>query len=241
MQKVTRLGIFNSSKFTTLRLSAGALRFLGAAGFLKGSAPDSFAHLWHKNPGGGTAAIVYLVWERGKHNVGEMPPKTTYHGELLLALCAVVETSDRWSGGLERILDKGGVGILVVVIVIFMVVILRLLWFGFSPRFQLCFGSFCELPFLWFWGFLWFVQLVGVVPIGRLYERSADKKSAAGGPTNFVILSGAAFRLCLGTSCACCRLIRRPRAASDCRRSYSGFLGQFRHRTPESKSELTRR
>ena len=64
MQRVTRLGIFNSSKLTILRLSAGALRFLGAAGFLKGSAPEDFAHLWHKNPGGGTAAMVYLVWKQ---------------------------------------------------------------------------------------------------------------------------------------------------------------------------------
>ena len=45
MQRVTRLGIFNSSKLTILRLSVGALRFLGAAGFLKGSAPEDFAHL----------------------------------------------------------------------------------------------------------------------------------------------------------------------------------------------------
>jgi len=45
MQRVARLGIFSSSKWMTFRLSTGALRFLGAAGFLKGSAPEDFAHL----------------------------------------------------------------------------------------------------------------------------------------------------------------------------------------------------
>lgn len=50
-----------SSKFVTVRLSAGALRFFGTAGFLKGSAPLDFAHGWHRNPGPGFTAIVYFV------------------------------------------------------------------------------------------------------------------------------------------------------------------------------------
>ena len=64
MHKDARVGKRFSSKFTIVRLSTGALRFLGGAGFLNGSAPDSLAHLWQRKPGPGLAAIVYFVCTR---------------------------------------------------------------------------------------------------------------------------------------------------------------------------------
>ena len=163
----------------TLRLSAGALRFLGAAGFLKGSAPEDFAHLWHKNPGGGTAAMVYLVWEQHQGHTREPPLKITYHSKLLFTLCTIFEISDRWSGGLIRVFDKGCVSILIVTIIV--VIIFRLLCFGFSLRFQLCLGSFGELPLLGFGALLWFIQLVRVVLVGRLSQQLEHQKSVAKG------------------------------------------------------------
>lgn len=155
-----------------MRLSAGALRFLGAAGFLKGSAPEDFAHLWHKNPGGGTAAMVYLVWKRYHRDGGGTPPTMTYHSKLLFTPRTVFETPDRWSGGFIRVFNQGGISVLVVIIVF----IFCLLCFSF----QLRLGSFGELPLLWFRGFLWFIQFIRIIPIGRLLGRLADKTSAMG-------------------------------------------------------------
>ena len=61
IHKDARVGNRLSSKLTTVRLSAGALRFLDGAGFLNGSTPESLAHLWQRKPGPGLAAIVYFV------------------------------------------------------------------------------------------------------------------------------------------------------------------------------------
>ena len=98
----------------------------------------------------------------------------TYHSELLFALCTVLETSNWRSDGLVRVFDKGGVGILVVVVIL--VVIFRLLCFGFGLCFQLYLSGFGKLPLLWFRGFLWFVQFVRVVSVGRLQQRLVDEK-----------------------------------------------------------------
>jgi hypothetical protein len=66
IHKDARVGNRLSSKFMTVRFSAGTLRFLGVAGFLNGSAPDSLAHLWQRKPGPEFAAIVYFVCRRIK-------------------------------------------------------------------------------------------------------------------------------------------------------------------------------
>ena len=205
----------------TLRLSAGAFRFLGTTGFLKGSTPEDFAHLWHRNPGGGTAAIVYLVYRQRQRYIGGTPLKLTYHSKLLLTPYTVFKTSDRWSGGFIRVFDKSGVSILVVIVII--VIIFRLLCFGFSLCFQLCLGGFGELPLLRFRGFLWFVQLVRIVSVGRLSEQLVGKRSTTKGPTDFSVLGATAFCLCARRWSICC-----PSATGDCCWSYSGFLGQFR-------------
>lgn len=220
----------------TLRLSAGALRFLGTAGFLNGSAPEDFAHLWHENPGGGIAAIVYLVWERHDYDARGIPLKVTYHSKLLFTSCTVFEASDGWPGGLVRVFDQGSVSILVVVIVI--VLIFFRLCFCFGLGFRLCLGSFCELPLFLFRGFIWFIQLVRVIPIRRLLQGSVDKKSATKGSGDLVILSTSAFFLCLSTTCARCWSIRRPSTTSDCRRCDSGFLCQFKQGFSEMEEDL---
>lgn len=48
MQREAKDGNRLSSKLTTVRLSVGALRFFGIAGFLKGSAPDDLAQAWQR-------------------------------------------------------------------------------------------------------------------------------------------------------------------------------------------------
>jgi hypothetical protein len=61
MQIETRVGNLFSSKLVIFLLSAGALRFFGEAGFLKGSLPPAFAHWWQRKPAPEFAAKVYLV------------------------------------------------------------------------------------------------------------------------------------------------------------------------------------
>jgi len=61
MQMETSVGNLFSSKVVMFLLSAGALHFFGAAGFLKGSLPPAFAHWWQRKPVPELAAKVYLV------------------------------------------------------------------------------------------------------------------------------------------------------------------------------------
>ena len=102
-----------SSKLVTFLLSAGSFRFRGKAGFLNGSAPDAFAHAWHRKPGPGLAAIVYRVWDgffwggwewselvtgrAGIWSAGgkEIKQEDTYGGKFLLALCTDLEAPCR--------------------------------------------------------------------------------------------------------------------------------------------------
>ena len=110
--------------------------------------------------------MVYLVWKRLHYNGGGTPLKITYHSKLFFALGTVFETPDRGPGGLIRVFDQRGISVLVVVVVVVIVVFFFFCLLCFS--FQFCLGSLGKLPFLWFWGFLWFIQLIRVIPIGRL-------------------------------------------------------------------------
>jgi len=182
--------------------------------------------------------MVYLVWKRHHCNGGGTLLKITYHSKLLFTLGTVFETPDRGPGVLVRVSDQGGVSVLVVVVVVVVFIFCLLcLCFGF----QLCLGSLSELPLLPFRGFLRFIQLIRVVPIGRLLQRLADKKSVTGGLICLVILSATAFCLRLSTTRARRWSISCPCATSDCRRSNSGFLRRLRHRIPEGERKLTRR
>jgi len=91
-------------------------------------------------PGGFCTLMAQESWRRYRsHSIfgleptsawyWETPLKMTYYSKLLFTPYTVFETSNRWSGGLVRILDKSRINVLVVVIVI--VFIFRLLCFGF--------------------------------------------------------------------------------------------------------------
>src|ERR1700722_3007456 len=93
MHIVTRLGNLRSSRGTRLLFSAGTLRFLGAACFLNGSTPDALAQGWHRYPGSGSAATVYLVYEANMNGFEREDERidAAYDSELFIALCAVVK------------------------------------------------------------------------------------------------------------------------------------------------------
>jgi hypothetical protein len=168
MHIVANVGNRLSSRCTTLRLSDGALRFLGVAGFLKGSAPEAFAHLWHKRPRERLVTIVYLVYI---NDINVFPSKNVeyhaYHGKLILTLSAVFKTSDRrlrrWSLIRRQWLGQRIISIVFLVVVIIIIVILFLcLCLRFCAWFLLC--CFGQLSLFGSSLFFRFIELVWCVP-----------------------------------------------------------------------------
>jgi hypothetical protein len=165
MHNDTKLGNRLSSKLTTVRLSAGALGFRGAAGFLNGSVPDALAQAWHRKPGPGFAAMVYLVCQALRFE-RVTDKKHAYHCKLFLALCASFKAADGWLGIRPHRFRQSRVRILLVVVVIavvFAVFLAVFLGLFLRSRFKFGFGSFGELSL--FVGRLFcsgrFIQLIG--------------------------------------------------------------------------------